>query len=350
MLTKSASLLVSIVINNHNYARFLGDAISSCLDQNYPEKEIIVVDDGSTDNSREIIDNYGDTVSRIYKANGGQGSAINEGFLRSRGELILFLDADDILENDVLAQSVQFWDGEATKLHYRLDVIDQTGSVIGQDPKADVLLPHGDLKNKLLARGHYITPPSSGNIYSRKFLQTVMPIPAEPFRRAADSYLYTLAALHGEIIALPRVGGKYRMHGGNGFFKKRRFSTQQDLIGTLQRHERCLALMDKFTTERGLEKTYSPKYYPTPNFIRLLLLRTQEKLDYPTTFHLLGNILFGIFSDKTCNLPRRLEWISKMLLVAFAPLRMVWWVYPNTRPQDDSSTGGKPASSFAFKR
>ncbi len=323
---------VSIVINNHNYARFLDDAISSCLGQSYPNKEIIVVDDGSRDNSREVMERYADRVICIYKPNGGQASAINEGFLHCHGDLILFLDADDMLERDVLSQCVQVWDGQATKVHYRLDIIDETGAVIGQDPGTSIKLPEGDVSSGLLTRGHYITPPGSGNIYSRKFLDAVMPIPAEPFRRAADSYLYILAALHGEIRALPRVGGKYRMHGANGFLKKRRFSTPRDLEGALQRHERCLALIDKFVAERGLKKKYHPKYYPTPNFNRLLLGRVQKKLDYRTTFHLLELILYGIFSDKTCGAKQRLEWLLRILLIAFAPLPVVWRFYPNTRP------------------
>src|SRR5271156_4431963 len=142
--------LVSIVINNYNYARFLPDAISSSLNQTYPAKEVIVVDDGSVDHSREIIDSYGDKIVRIYKKNGGQASAINAGFLQSHGELLLFLDSDDVLENDVLEQIVRHWDGKATKLHYRLDVIDQAGNVIGQDPENDLELPHGDVRSKLI--------------------------------------------------------------------------------------------------------------------------------------------------------------------------------------------------------
>src|SRR5262245_44997727 len=89
--------LVSVVINNYNYAKYLADAIDSALRQYYPHTEVIVVDDGSTDRSREIVAQYGPTVASIRKANGGQASALNAGFTASHGECILFLDSDDII-------------------------------------------------------------------------------------------------------------------------------------------------------------------------------------------------------------------------------------------------------------
>jgi|SRR5262249_8595399 len=85
--------LASILINNYNYGRFLDEAINSALSQNYPRKEIIVVDDGSTDNSREIISRYGDRIIPIFKENGGQASAVNAGVARCHGDILCFLDS-----------------------------------------------------------------------------------------------------------------------------------------------------------------------------------------------------------------------------------------------------------------
>ena len=74
--------LASIIITSYNYERFLPRAIDSALQQTYPSKEIIVVDDGSTDNSRHIINSYGDRIIPSFKENGGLNSATNAGFLR----------------------------------------------------------------------------------------------------------------------------------------------------------------------------------------------------------------------------------------------------------------------------
>ena len=87
--------LVTILINNYNYGRFLKDAIDSALNQTYRNLEVIVVDDGSTDDSREIIAAYGNKITSVLKENGGQASALNAGFAASRGEIICLLDSDD---------------------------------------------------------------------------------------------------------------------------------------------------------------------------------------------------------------------------------------------------------------
>jgi glycosyltransferase involved in cell wall biosynthesis len=88
--------LVSIVIANYNYGRFLGEAIQSALDQTYPAVEVILVDDGSTDDSLEVAARY--PIQVFPRKNGGVSAARNFGAAQSRGEYILFLDSDDKYE------------------------------------------------------------------------------------------------------------------------------------------------------------------------------------------------------------------------------------------------------------
>jgi glycosyltransferase involved in cell wall biosynthesis len=87
--------LVSILINNYNYEQFLGNAIESALNQTYKNIEIIVVDDGSTDKSRTVIERYRGRVLPVFKENGGQSTAFNAAFAASSGEIICLLDSDD---------------------------------------------------------------------------------------------------------------------------------------------------------------------------------------------------------------------------------------------------------------
>jgi len=90
--------VVSIVINNFNYARFLAQSIDSGLAQTWPHTEVVVVDDASHDGSSTVIRRYGDRVVPVLQdRNGGQGAAVNAGFARSRGDIVIFLDADDYL-------------------------------------------------------------------------------------------------------------------------------------------------------------------------------------------------------------------------------------------------------------
>ena len=92
-----AQPLVSVVIINYNYARYLGECIESVLAQNYEPMEVIVVDDGSTDESRAVIVSYGGRICSSFKQNGGVISATNYGFQLSRGSVVIFVDADDYL-------------------------------------------------------------------------------------------------------------------------------------------------------------------------------------------------------------------------------------------------------------
>jgi len=106
----NATPLVSILINNYNYAPFLTQAVDSALRQTYENIEVIVVDDGSTDNSWQVIKSYGDRIVPIAKKNGGQASAFNAGFEKSQGDIVCFLDSDDVFLPDKLQKLVDIFD------------------------------------------------------------------------------------------------------------------------------------------------------------------------------------------------------------------------------------------------
>jgi glycosyltransferase involved in cell wall biosynthesis len=93
---------VSVIINNFNYGEYLGSCIESVVAQTYEKLEIIVSDDGTTDNSRAIIESYGSSIIASFKFNGGQASALNAGYKMSSGDLVIFLDADDTTGGRIL--------------------------------------------------------------------------------------------------------------------------------------------------------------------------------------------------------------------------------------------------------
>ncbi len=97
-LTKSprATPLVSVVIPAYNSASYIAEAIDSALQQDYPEQEIIVIDDGSTDETVEIVARYGDKVRLLTQKNQGSAVARNLGIRQARGKYVAFLDADDV--------------------------------------------------------------------------------------------------------------------------------------------------------------------------------------------------------------------------------------------------------------
>ena len=96
--------LVSVVIPNYNYARYLRQAIDSVLGQTYPKVEAIVIDDGSSDQSESVLRTYGDRIRWFRQQRQGVSAARNRGIQESRGELIAFLDADDLWQPEKLAK------------------------------------------------------------------------------------------------------------------------------------------------------------------------------------------------------------------------------------------------------
>ncbi len=99
--------LVSVIIPTYNYGRYLGKALESCRSQTYKGLEIIVVDDGSTDDTRGVVERFGPGVVYIFQANQGVSRARNRGLDVARGELLTFLDADDYLLPDSIADRVE---------------------------------------------------------------------------------------------------------------------------------------------------------------------------------------------------------------------------------------------------
>jgi glycosyltransferase involved in cell wall biosynthesis len=207
--------LVSIIINNYNYDRFLAEAIDSALNQTYQNIEIIVVDDGSTDNSREIITGYGDRIMPILQENGKQAAALNSGFAASHGDIVLFLDSDDYLLPMAVERVVKAFKPGVGKVHYRLQVVDIESKPSGAFiPTTTMKLAYGEVWRELLQTSGYVSTPMSGNAYSRMALTHVFPIPDE-YKTTADDYLMISTPFYGEVIGIEEPLGAYRIHNSN---------------------------------------------------------------------------------------------------------------------------------------
>ncbi len=102
---------VSVVIPTYNSADFLMEAVDSVLNQTWRDLEIIVVDDGSTDGTQDIVGRYGDRVRHVYKKNEGPSSARNMGIRMARGTYVAFLDSDDVWEPEKLRIQMDFMEG-----------------------------------------------------------------------------------------------------------------------------------------------------------------------------------------------------------------------------------------------
>jgi glycosyltransferase involved in cell wall biosynthesis len=225
--------LVSIIICNYNYGRFLGEAIESALSQTYQNIEVIVVDDGSTDDSSSVISSFNGRITSVLKNNGGQASAFNAGFAVSNGEIIIFLDSDDTLLPEAVENAVPFFaDEPVVKVHWPLWKTNTEGVKTG-DMAPFNELPEGDLLSAVIKYGpeHWgaseNSPLPSGHAWSRKLLNILLPMPEEEFRTGADYYLIVLAPIYGVVKRINEPQATYRMHGGN--------DTKQDLLNYIKK-------------------------------------------------------------------------------------------------------------------
>ncbi len=214
--TQSGRALVSIIVPNYNYGRYLRIAIDSALAQTYSPVEVIVVDDGSTDNSREVIESYGERIAAILKANGGHGSAVNAGYAGSRGEIVIFLDADDELMPAAVEQVVKAWWPGVAKAQFQLEMVDENGAPLGMRvPTFDDFIPNGDIRDRIARFGEYPSSPSSGNAYSRGALERLMPMDEALWVAGAEKSLVFLTPFFGDVVSLCAPLGRYRIHEAN---------------------------------------------------------------------------------------------------------------------------------------
>lgn len=245
--------LVSVVIANHNYGRFLRAAVDSALGQSHPRTEVIVVDDGSTDDSREIIAGYGDRVVAVLKENGGHASAINAGVPRCRGEIVALLDSDDVFSPHKIARVVKAFrkSPRAVLVHHQLRTVDADGTPRGPAWPHEVW--SGDLRRRVArAGGWWPRPTTSALAFPRSFLETILPMPecSEPGRAIwPDAYAGDLAPFFGEIVGLPEALTHYRVHGKNS---QLRFDAEKQLRQIVFEHEQLREGLARFGRTDGL--------------------------------------------------------------------------------------------------
>ncbi|NJO49983.1 MAG: glycosyltransferase family 2 protein [Leptolyngbyaceae cyanobacterium RM2_2_4] len=222
--------LVSIVINNYNYGRYLGNAINSALGQTYSNTEVIVVDDGSTDQSREVISGYGDRIVAILKENGGQASALNAGFAASQGEIICFLDSDDVfLPNKASEVANIFQENPDIGWCFHPLILDEAEklcdlgskySTASQQTKSEYskIDFRVDIQNAKLPT---FVPATSGLCFSRNTLSQIFPMPELKGVTISDLYIKYSAISLASGCALKEALAVQGVHSNNAYTRNK---------------------------------------------------------------------------------------------------------------------------------
>ncbi|MFI5096534.1 MAG: glycosyltransferase family 2 protein [Candidatus Acidiferrales bacterium] len=206
---------ITVLITTYNYGRFIEEAIESVLSQDYPadKMEIVVVDDGSTDDTAERVKKYESKIKYFQKPNGGQASALNFGFARARGEIIALLDADDFfLPGKLACVTEAFQSDPALGMVYHS--LQEWNTQTNERHEANFPLISGDIRTVPGLFFSYYPHPTSCVSFRRTSLARLLPIP-EVIRMIADAYLVNLIPFLSSIRAVPESFIVYRIHGEN---------------------------------------------------------------------------------------------------------------------------------------
>lgn len=207
----SESPLVSIVIPAYNYARYLEEAIESILSQDYPNIELIVLDDGSTDDTREVLAKYNGRFYWETHGNMGQAATLNKGWGMSGGEILAYLSPDDVLLPGAVRTSVQRLSENPNVIltYCDYDLIDARSR-----PVRRVNAPDFDYREMVV---RYVCPPGPGAFFRRSAAEAAGGWDGS-FRLSPDYDYWLRLGLQGEFLRIPEVLAGFRIHGASQSF------------------------------------------------------------------------------------------------------------------------------------
>jgi glycosyltransferase involved in cell wall biosynthesis len=213
-----ASPAVSVLITNYDYGRFLGRAIESALAQSYPPKEVIVSDDGSQDDSCEIVESYilrGEPVKLLRGRHRGMACSLNAAFQASSSEIVCLLDSDDYFLPGKIEAVVSGFrsEPEAGFAVHRAQMIDEHDRLRGVYPLLGSL-PRGDcLQTAVHNAGVLMGLPPASNLSLRQDIAlAIFPI-SEKFSGYAEQVIHRIAPLVTSICAIDKPLAVWRLHG-----------------------------------------------------------------------------------------------------------------------------------------
>jgi glycosyltransferase involved in cell wall biosynthesis len=249
--------LVSVVIDTYNYGQYIEAAVESVLKQDFPPEgvEILVVDDGSTDDTAERLKRFEGRIQHLCKANGGQASAFNFGFERAHGEIIALLDADDVWMPAKLGRVCETFaqNPEAGMVYHRVSL----WKAEGEDSEDSYFVPVSGRVTE--SREDLLRYPMVGTsclAFRRKALRGLLPLP-EVLHSQADAYLTALIISVAPVVALPEFLARYRLHGANLFQLNEVAASTKQIENRMEMRAALLAEIERWLELHGhdLEST-----------------------------------------------------------------------------------------------
>jgi len=215
-LSQAGTIRATVLVDTYNYGHFIEEAIDSVLAQDFPpeQMEILVVDDGSTDDTAARIRKYGDRIQYFYKPNGGQASTLNFGIARARGDIVAFLDGDDYwLPGKLQRVTVEFEKHpEAGMVYHNFRYKRDPSS--DQQPDSGLVGLSGFLADNRKSLLGYDLHPTATLAFRRSVLQRLLPVP-ERLIVQADAHLSACVIFVAPIVYVDQPLTVYRVHADN---------------------------------------------------------------------------------------------------------------------------------------
>ncbi|HTU34330.1 MAG TPA: glycosyltransferase family A protein [Candidatus Acidoferrum sp.] len=213
-----ANPLVTVLVDTYNHERFIEEAIVSVLEQDFPrsDMEILVVDDGSTDRTAEILRKFEPEVRVLHKANGGQASAFNAGIPQARGEIIAFLDGDDWWAKNKLSRVIETMaaDPSVGLVGHGIVIVREDGFEQTEALRGGFNFRANTVEGARLFRVRRSFMGTSRMTIRTGLVRTIGAVP-EGIAIEADEYLFTLAAVLSHVQILGEALTYYRLHDAN---------------------------------------------------------------------------------------------------------------------------------------
>jgi glycosyltransferase involved in cell wall biosynthesis len=271
-MTKPA---VTVLIDTYNHERFIERALVSVLEQDFAasDMEVLVVDDGSTDRTPEIVRKFAPRARLLQKNNGGQASAFNLGIPQAQGDIVAFLDGDDWWGRDKLTKVSEAMNEDAS-----LGIVGHGIIVYRDGEEQSETLREGfrfqanTMEGAKLFRRRCAFLGTSRMTIRADLLRRIGPVP-EAIEVQADEYLFTLAAVLAGARILPETLTYYRLHEDNNFQMSgndsQKLRRKQQSLATLAR---CLSQkMDEFGIDTKVRRAVIDYTRASANQLRLIL-------------------------------------------------------------------------------
>lgn len=324
----SDQIKISIIISSYNYELYIGQAIDSALAVKWPDVEVIVVDDGSTDGSPEIIRSYSERIISVFQTNAGRVNACNTGFSLATGDMVLFLDSDDVLSPDIVQEAMKVWSPDVSKIQFQMALIDANGAAIGQIKPSFAIKPQNkQIRRWFFNTGAYPASIGSGNLYTKKFLSEIFPLDKNIWD-SSDSCCLAAAPVYGPVETVVKPLVYYRVHGKNASLATQidsSFSRKEIVRAQLR-----FAYAVEYAASKGIKlkkkSLFRSLAFAADRAISYRLEPHQHPIVDDNLFRIAKDTVLAALSPQGLSSPFCIAKSSYILLLCFMPTRVVYYI------------------------